>query len=448
VDPGVVAGLRDRLAAVAATTVVIPGTGESVAVTRVECAALLGEWLRACTAPLGAAVAGSVPTGGLAAVFLTGGAARVPGLAEAIGTDLGFTVLTAERPGEVGILGALAGAADGAATLPLAAPSLPPDTPPTVTVVLPGTPPVVATPHPHPQPRLRPYPYPYPQPKPQVPAQAAYESAPAADPPRVPSWSVQDTYPIRPAPFPAAAADERPSRSGYPTEPVPAVVTFSPASGGPGEPAGPPGRRQGQRPGRGPNSRQRLVLAVVAVLVAGGGTAAALNAGHSSGSGTKAKSTPTGQSVAAPPSPSASPSPTLSPTPTDTFGVPPTVTVTPSDTATPTGTDTPSGTPTVTVTTPPQDPAEVTLAYFAAITRKDYPAAWDLGGKNLGETYAEFEAGFLHTARDDATAQDAGPTEASVQLLATQDDGTTQSYAGRFTVADGEITAAHLHAIS
>ncbi|MDX6353616.1 MAG: hypothetical protein QOF98_519, partial [Streptomyces sp.] len=48
----------------------------------------------------------------------------------------------------------------------------------------------------------------------------------------------------------------------------------------------------------------------------------------------------------------------------------------------------------------------------------------------------------------DATAQDAGPTEASVQLLATQDDGTTQSYAGTFTVANGEITAAHLHATS
>jgi hypothetical protein len=98
-----------------------------------------------------------------------------------------------------------------------------------------------------------------------------------------------------------------------------------------------------------------------------------------------------------------------------------------------------SATPSATATLV-TDPAQVVTQYFDDINAQDYAAAWQLGGKNFGQSYSKFVAGFNGTKSDAATAQDTGPTTASVQLTATQTNGDQQTFSGTFTVVNGEIT--------
>jgi hypothetical protein len=82
--------------------------------------------------------------------------------------------------------------------------------------------------------------------------------------------------------------------------------------------------------------------------------------------------------------------------------------------------------------------------FFEAINDRDYQTAWDLGGKNLDESYTSFVSGYATTERDEVTVDSVQGETVWVHLLAQQADGTQKSYSGRYTVVDGVITGASM----
>ena len=91
------------------------------------------------------------------------------------------------------------------------------------------------------------------------------------------------------------------------------------------------------------------------------------------------------------------------------------------------------------------DPASVVDAYFAAINAHDYRQAWTLGGSNSGaSSYAQFAAGFASTSNDAVTVLSTSGDVATAQLVAVQDDGSTKTFQGTYTVTDGVITTFHV----
>jgi serine/threonine protein kinase len=89
-------------------------------------------------------------------------------------------------------------------------------------------------------------------------------------------------------------------------------------------------------------------------------------------------------------------------------------------------------------------PAATVRAYFAAINAHDYAKAWELGGKNTGSSYSAFVNGFNGTARDKVTVVSVAGDVATVELAATQTDGSVVSYQGTYTVTGGVITQSHI----
>ncbi len=100
------------------------------------------------------------------------------------------------------------------------------------------------------------------------------------------------------------------------------------------------------------------------------------------------------------------------------------------DTSSPTPTPSPSAT----------GPAAVVIAYFAAITQRDYETAWSLGGENLRESYSSFVNGFADTDADVVSVTSVDGDEVNADLVATNEDGTTQDFVGTYTVEGGAIT--------
>lgn len=90
------------------------------------------------------------------------------------------------------------------------------------------------------------------------------------------------------------------------------------------------------------------------------------------------------------------------------------------------------------------DPADLVNTYFGAINNGDCSAAWDIGGKNLGQSYAQFAADFCDGVRDRVTIVSASETTVRVHLDTEQVDGSHRAYAGTFLVQHGEITGAQL----
>ena len=106
--------------------------------------------------------------------------------------------------------------------------------------------------------------------------------------------------------------------------------------------------------------------------------------------------------------------------------------------------------PTTTAAPPPAtsaaSPQTVVEQYFAAINAHDYALAWALGGKNLqGGSYDSFVQGFSTTSSDDVTIVSTSGDVVTIQLDATQTDGTHKFFAGTYTVKDGVIVAADVH---
>lgn len=181
-------------------------------------------------------------------------------------------------------------------------------------------------------------------------------------------------------------------------------------------------------PGRPPSTRRpliRLLLAAIAIGVAA--TAVIVYTQYHSGR----KPTTRAQFSTSPPSSSQS-------------------LTTASSSESSTSTATPS---TTAAESPPQNgpstPAAVVASYYAAVNAHDWARAWQLGGKNLEQSYNAFVAGYAHTIRavvtvsgfiDNVTSQ----TAVSAHLLAENDDGTVQFYDGSYAVDSGTITSGNL----
>ncbi len=90
--------------------------------------------------------------------------------------------------------------------------------------------------------------------------------------------------------------------------------------------------------------------------------------------------------------------------------------------------------------TAPLGPAATVTAYIAAINAHDYRKAWNLGGKNTGQTYNAFANGFGATAKDSLTIVSVTGDVVTIQLAATQTDGSVNDYQGSYTVVSGVIT--------
>jgi hypothetical protein len=93
-------------------------------------------------------------------------------------------------------------------------------------------------------------------------------------------------------------------------------------------------------------------------------------------------------------------------------------------------------------------PAATVDAYFAAITARDYTEAWQLGGQNLGASYAAFVSGFNGTAKDTVTILSVAGDVVTARLLAYQTDGTVKTYQGTYTVQNGEISQSNVQQVS
>lgn len=93
-------------------------------------------------------------------------------------------------------------------------------------------------------------------------------------------------------------------------------------------------------------------------------------------------------------------------------------------------------------------PAAAVTAYFAAINSKDYAKAWQFGGRNTGNSYAEFVAGFVGTARDAVTVQSVAGDVVTARLVAYQADGTVKTFEGAYTVQNGVITKFDVQQVS
>jgi serine/threonine protein kinase len=214
-------------------------------------------------------------------------------------------------------------------------------------------------------------------------ARPSTERAHISEPGAAASWASDP----RPRAASSGSADpQRGPASSWPSAPPPAT----PARRPPGGPARP--RRTG--------TRAAVVAACVAVLAIAG-VAFALLRGHSS----------------PPPTGPASPA-----TPAQSAG---------------SATSASSGAPT---TAAPLGPAATVLAYIAAINQHNYPRAWDLGGKNTGQSYSSFASGFDGTASDQLTIVSVSGDVVTVQLAATQTNGGVDDYQGTYTVVDGVIT--------
>jgi hypothetical protein len=118
----------------------------------------------------------------------------------------------------------------------------------------------------------------------------------------------------------------------------------------------------------------------------------------------------------------------------------PTTPASPSPTVQPSATSEPPSSTSSAESTPPNDPAAVVQAYFDAINARDYQRAWDLGGKNVGQSYAAFTKGFATTDHDVLTVQSVQDNTVTADLVAVQVDGTKRSFHGVYTVTDGTIT--------
>jgi Protein kinase domain len=93
-----------------------------------------------------------------------------------------------------------------------------------------------------------------------------------------------------------------------------------------------------------------------------------------------------------------------------------------------------------------QQAAHTVRAYFAAINAGEYRVAWRLRGDP--PTFSNFVAGFAGTATDRVTIVSVNGNVVTVRLYALQTSGAPKQYAGTYTVANGEITAANVHQVS
>ncbi|WP_234441920.1 hypothetical protein [Streptomyces sp. NRRL S-1448] len=186
---------------------------------------------------------------------------------------------------------------------------------------------------------------------------------------------------------------------------------------------------------------QWLLWLVAALLAAGGVTVYVLL--HSSSSETSQQTVDTLSSAT--PSPgsdpySVPPTDPYSEPPTDPYSVPPTdlYSLPPTDLSTPTATET--------TASPVEDASATVREFYQAINDREFSAAWELGGKNIGgSSYSSWVAGYDTTVSILLSAVNTdSPGKASAVLYATQRDGSVKEFRGTYTVSDGVIVSADI----
>ena len=88
----------------------------------------------------------------------------------------------------------------------------------------------------------------------------------------------------------------------------------------------------------------------------------------------------------------------------------------------------------------------VVMQFYQDLSNHDYADAWSLGGDNIGGSdYNGWVAGYATTASVDVTSYGTwndGTVWADISAL--QTDGTTRTYNGTYTVANGVIVSANI----
>jgi eukaryotic-like serine/threonine-protein kinase len=100
-------------------------------------------------------------------------------------------------------------------------------------------------------------------------------------------------------------------------------------------------------------------------------------------------------------------------------------------------------------TTAPTPPEQVVENYYDAINAHDYQTAWALlGGSKPGQTYQQFVAGFSSTVDDALTITGVNGNIVTIELVATQDDGSIRTYRGTYTIQGGRIVKTNIRRVS
>ena len=228
-----------------------------------------------------------------------------------------------------------------------------------------------------------------------------------ADPSRPASWTGAE--PSRPAPWadaessrPASWADAEPSRLAPPASPGPFQMGPLAGAGGSGlrpapptRPPGPPSRQRprGRRRGLAVLATSVLVLAVLAVGLALWKKGSLTQHGTTGGGGSTGSSPTVGAAAA-----------TVS-------------------------------------------PPTVVKRYYAAISRRAYLRAWQLGGDHTTSSFASFKAGFSDTARDVVVITGWQGYTVTANFKAVHKNGTVSSYTGTYVVGNGVITSFSVHQV-
>ena len=108
----------------------------------------------------------------------------------------------------------------------------------------------------------------------------------------------------------------------------------------------------------------------------------------------------------------------------------------------------PSTTPTTSTSSsaPGRNPAAVVRAYYTAINNGDFAKAWALGGKNLGQNFATFVAGFAADSNIGITSLTSAGNTVTAKAREVELDGETEVVNLTYTVVNGVITAVTEHA--
>jgi hypothetical protein len=93
------------------------------------------------------------------------------------------------------------------------------------------------------------------------------------------------------------------------------------------------------------------------------------------------------------------------------------------------------------------EPPTVVKRYYAAISRRAYQRAWQLGGDHATSSFSSFKAGFSSTARDVVVITGWTGDTVTADFKAVHTDGTVLSYMGTYIVGNGVITSFSVHQV-
>jgi hypothetical protein len=103
--------------------------------------------------------------------------------------------------------------------------------------------------------------------------------------------------------------------------------------------------------------------------------------------------------------------------------------------------------PTVGAAAATVSPPTVVKRYYAAISRRAYLRAWQLGGDHTTSSFSSFKAGFSTTKRDVVVITGWTGYTVTADFKAVHTDGTVLSYTGTYVVGNGVITSFSVHQV-